>query len=101
VSIKCTKEIVLYICDDELIWQQKIRKICESVFGEKWAECTIVTGKSGKEVLAYQGEIDILILDIDMPDIDGIQVKNQLQKKNRNTILMSENNFLFLRQHFY
>lgn len=66
MNIKNTKEIALFICDDELIWQQRIRKICESVLGEKWVGCTIATGKSGKEVLAYQGEIDILILDIRM-----------------------------------
>lgn len=93
MNIKNTKEIALFICDDELIWQQRIRKICESVLGEKWVGCTIVTGKSGKEVLAYQGEIDILILDIDMPDIDGIQVKNQLQKKKRNTNIIFVTNY--------
>ncbi len=93
VNTKSEKELVLYICDDEMIWQQKIRKICESVFGEKWTECTIVHGKSGKEVLAYQGEIDILILDIDMPGIDGIQVKNQMQKKNRNTNIIFVTNY--------
>ena len=50
-------------------------------------------GKSGKEVLAYQGEIDILILDIDMPGIDGIQEKNQMQKKNRNTNIIFVTNY--------
>ena len=93
MNTKSEKELVLYICDDEMIWQRKIRKICESVFGEKWTECTIVHGKSGKEVLAYQGEIDILILDIDMPGIDGIQVKNQMQKKNRNTNIIFVTNY--------
>ncbi len=93
MNTKSEKELVLYICDDEMIWQQKIRKICERVFGEKWTECTIVHGKSGKEVLAYQGEIDILILDIDMPGIDGIQVKNQMQKKNRNTNIIFVTNY--------
>lgn len=93
MGIKSEKEMVLYICDDELIWQQRIRKICEGILGEKWAECTIVMGKSGKEVLDYHGDIDILILDIDMPGIDGIQVKNQLQKKNRNTNIIFVTNY--------
>lgn len=93
MDIKSAKEMVLYICDDELIWQQKIGKICQNIFGEKWSECTIVTGKSGKDVLGYQGDIDILILDINMPDIDGIQVKNQLQKKNRNTNIIFVTNY--------
>lgn len=87
-------EVVLYICDDEEQCLIKIKKICEKIFDKIYSGITIVTGKNGKEVLTYPGEIDILILDIDMPGIDGIQVKKQLQQKNRNTNIIFVTNHL-------
>ena len=40
---------MLYICDDGLIWQQKIRKICEgiliSAYWEKYCVSSITQGK--------------------------------------------------------
>ena len=91
--LNSTYEAILYICDDEEQSLNKIERICREIIEEKYNGITILSGKSGKEVLTYPGEIDILILDIDMPGIDGIQVKKQLQQKNRNT------NIIFVTNH--
>jgi len=64
--------IKIGICDDELAIHNQVKKyILDKDFGEK---IEIVSFLNGADLLEYGDTIDILLLDIVMPEIDGIDV---------------------------
>lgn len=88
-------EIKLAICDDELIYRESTEAACKAFFGEKskvsCATDAVINSSvdgsadismdisifsSGKELIASDKDFDILFLDIEMPDLDGISVKD-------------------------
>ena len=82
------------ICDDENVMREAEEKICRSIiqnYGDDIVQ--IETFSDGKEVL--EGEHDILILDIEMEDVDGIAVKNYFQNRKQ------ESGMLYLRSVSY
>ena len=75
----------IFICDDEPLYCEEIRSICESTLRDmEISEAVINEGHDGKSVFEYEGKIDILILDIDMPEMDGIRVKDELHYTRNN-----------------
>ena len=79
----------IFICDDEGIFLEEEKKICEEFFDlHSVPDIQIILGDSGESVIGCESEIDLLLLDIDMPGLDGISVKNTLQKKNSETIIL-------------
>lgn len=82
--------MIIGICDDENVMREAEKKICRSIiqnYGDDIVQ--IETFSDGKEVL--EGEHDILILDIEMEDVDGIAVKNYFQNRKQ------ESGMLYLR----
>lgn len=75
--IQGDQDMTVGICDDEISMIDRIEDICKRFPG---TDERIVTKRllSGDEVLECKDDIDILLLDIDMPGIDGIQIKNHL-----------------------
>ena len=79
--------MVIGICDDEKIMRESVEAICKQVANSYKDENIIIeTFTDGKEVL--EGEYDILILDIEMENLDGISVKNNFQNRKKNTIII-------------
>ena len=79
--------MIIGICDDENVMREAEEKICRSIiqnYGDDIVQ--IETFSDGKEVL--EGEYDILILDIEMEDVDGIAVKNYFQNRKKDTIII-------------
>lgn len=78
--------MVIGICDDSEKDISIVEDMCKKYFGEN-SECSYVHFTSGKEVLDYANNkekmrIDLLFLDIEMDEVDGIRVKNELMKNN-------------------
>ncbi len=80
VEMGSNNPIRVIIADDHLAIRAGIRRLLSqkpdiSVVGE---------AKNGVETLALTDELrpDVLLLDIDMPDIDGVEVTRRLRKKN-------------------
>ena len=76
------------ICDDNLEVRQQIRTMCEAYFAGDNGEYQIILFESGEEVMEYVEEknntvIDILFLDIEMPGINGIALKDILTKNDK------------------
>lgn len=84
--------MVIGICDGKLDFAQKIEIICREYFEEKSIYTEIVRFYSGWEVLECKSDPDILFLDVELPYISGIEVKNRLEKEGRNMsiIFMAE-----------
>lgn len=78
--------MVIGICDDEKVIRDKIEKICVNVTGEYDTDTAVKTYSDGKEVM--EENFDILILDIEMKDVDGIAVKNYFQNRKKDTIII-------------
>ena len=84
----------LTICDDEKKFANKIEKFCKKVLKEeKIKDVEIFYEPSGESFLNSVQETDILILDIEMDAVTGIEVKERLKKQN------SEIKIIFLTSH--
>jgi len=73
------------ICDDEIHERKMIQKICEEYFREMEVLFQICEAENGLEALEKVGQIDLLILDIEMPGMDGVALKNRLQDEGVQT----------------
>ncbi len=74
-------DMKICICDDEALFCEKEQRICEKYMKENGREAEIILCRNGHEVLKNIGGIKLLILDIRMPDLDGIVLKNMLQER--------------------
>ena len=71
--------IHIAICDDEAYMSSHIKAMACAFFRKKNREATIQLFSSGEELLEYDGQIDILFLDIQMKDIDGMETARKLR----------------------
>lgn len=78
--------MIVGICDDEKNIRTEIQGICENVFSSYNEEVEIVQFADGSEVV--NKIVDILILDIDMPNTSGIEVKQQFQNEGLDTVII-------------
>lgn len=78
--------MLIGICDDEKIMREKVEIICREVVKAYGEEIIVETYSDGNAVL--DGDFDILILDIEMEEVDGISVKNSFQNRNKDTIII-------------
>lgn len=76
------EEIVIGICDDQIIAVNEIKSIVLNYFQQKNKKVKIMTFLSGEEVVTNCELLDILFLDIEMPGMDGIKVGEHFLKKN-------------------
>ena len=74
----------LAICDDD----KKIREIIAESVSDVSEEIDIAFYSDAKGILAEDFNADILFLDIQMPEIDGMTAAKLLRKKNRETIIV-------------
>lgn len=72
------------ICDDEKYDRETIREYCAGYFDVRGLEYQCKEYSSGEELL-QDARMDILFLDVQMVGIDGIQVKDFLQKERIET----------------
>ena len=71
--------IHIAICDDEKHMSDQIRAMASDFFRKKNREIQLRTFSSGEELLSYDGQIDILFLDIQMKGMDGIETARKLR----------------------
>ena len=71
--------IYIAICDDEKHMSDHIRSMVLNFFRKKNREISLRMFSSGEELLSYNGQIDILFLDIQMKDMDGMKTARKLR----------------------
>ena len=71
--------IRIAICDDEKHMSDHIRAMASDFFRKKNSEIQLRTFLSGEELLNYDGQIDILFLDIQMNGVDGLETARKLR----------------------
>lgn len=78
--------MLIGICDDSQLIREYVFEVCKAVavnYGEK---IEIRLYADGRELIT--DEPDILILDIEMPLKDGLQIKQELQNQKKRTIII-------------
>ncbi|WP_455719518.1 LytR/AlgR family response regulator transcription factor [Agathobacter sp.] len=76
------------ICDDEPIWQKQILNYCKIFESDENIQFTYHMFSSGEDLLKYEKNIDILLLDEEMSGISGLDIKEKFENSNRNTIII-------------
>lgn len=76
------------ICDDEEIIRRELRRICNQLLVEQDLYCEIKEFQNGMEMMNFSKNLEILILDIEMPEMGGIEIKNRLQRLKRDVIII-------------
>ena len=72
------------VCDD----QKEIREMIVDKIKKVYPTENIISYKSGQEVLDDLRFPDILFLDIQMPEMDGMQAARELRKRDRQMIII-------------
>lgn len=70
----------IVICDDELIYREKIKQMTEHFFGERveHSQVNCITCVSLKEIMELEAAIDLLLLDIELKNENGIAFRKQI-----------------------
>ena len=85
----------IIICDDQISDIQELKKLCERYLRENDIEAELETTTHPQDVLAEPLDADILILDIEMGAINGIDIKNQLARRGAGPLI------IFATSHMY
>lgn len=75
------KKLIIGLCDDEEMVHVRIERMLGKYQGRITGEVEVKHFYSGIELLGFEGELDALLLDIDMPQMDGIEAAHQLSKR--------------------
>ena len=75
--------IVVAICEDEGYILEELRRKVEKYINRKSLDASIKTFMSGEELLKAKKKFDIILLDLMLPGIDGLEVARQISSRSR------------------
>lgn len=76
----------LAICDDDAEFRGRLAELCQKYFKDE--QICIREYMSGEEILKERDKCDILFLDIEMPGMNGIQIKEQFEWQETDTFII-------------
>ena len=75
--------IIVAICEDERYILEELRRKVEKYINRKSLDASIKTFMSGEELLKAKKKLDIVLLDLMLPGIDGLEVARQISSRSR------------------
>ncbi len=76
------------ICDDEKEFRKIILEHTTGYFNQHHIDFNIEEFKSGNELLNSKENYDILFLDIELGDSNGIEIAKQMQLRDKHTVIL-------------
>lgn len=76
------------ICDDEIKYINDIERHLNQYFSEHGLSFNLLKYDNGIDLLNSDNNFDIVFLDIEMPDINGIELGKKLQNANPDLVLI-------------
>ncbi len=76
------------ICDDEKEFRKILLNHINSYFEQRGIDFECYEFSSGEALLSQNQNFDIVFLDIELGDSNGIDIAKQIQQKNKNTIIL-------------
>lgn len=80
--------MIIGVCDDQAEERERICKVCEKVLKQMKCPAETALYEDASFVLQADTKPDILILDIEMPGMSGIELKDELQHKEGTTYII-------------
>lgn len=80
--------MLIGVCDDEVIIRKDLIRLCEVFKQTNLSDIEIVCFSSGEEVLKCKQPIDILLLDIQMTGMDGLQTAEKIRENDDSMIII-------------
>lgn len=80
--------MTLGICDDMAFIRKEIFEICQIVQKETKSSLEIIEFENGEAIINQKEKLDILISDIQMPGLNGIDIKNVAEQQEWNTLII-------------
>lgn len=82
------QKIIIGICDDENYWLEQIKKYVIAYSKIYCKDIEIKTYQSAEDYLKKEDMVDIILLDIEMNEISGIELKDILSKRMENEAII-------------
>lgn len=78
------------ICDDDDIFVDELFSLVLKFMDDNRYECNIDTFYDGNELLTYckKNIPDVILIDIDMPSLNGFQITSEIQNKNSDVFII-------------
>lgn len=80
--------IHIAICDDERYMLDKLKKLVSDFFYKENIQISILQFSSGEELLKYNKPIEVLFLDIQMKNMNGMETAKKLRNHNFRGVLI-------------
>jgi len=82
--------IKIAVCDDEVVFAERIESLINKELGNYDEEYSIFTVNSGDKLLqlCFRERVDVVFLDIAMPDTDGFETAKKLQEIRKDIMLV-------------
>ena len=78
----------ILICDDDILIIEQLKNYIKNYFQYAGVKCPpLLTFTDGESLLGYEGDKDIVFLDVEMPGMNGIYVGKELKAQNANILL--------------
>lgn len=80
--------INIAICDDEDFWIERISTYIENFMKDKNVEITIYKYSDGEKILIENNEFDIIFLDVEMPNFNGIEIGKSIRSFDKDVLII-------------
>lgn len=82
------KMLTIAVCDDDIVEGCNTIRMLRRVMEGRRTPCLVRQFSSGRELLAATEHFDIIVLDILMQELNGLQTAEQLRSQGRGSILI-------------
>ncbi len=85
--------IKVAVCDDEESVRYKLKEYINDFFKEKNQSAVVNDYESGSQLISDKEQYDVIFLDIEMPELNGIQTVQQLRKYDTKSKIIYVTNY--------